>query len=325
MRRREFITLLGGAIAAWPLAARAQQPAMPVIGFLRSTPLAVSTPMVTGFRQGLTAAGFTEGQNVAIEYRYADSQLERLPGLVAELIRLPVAVIVANNIAALAAKATTTTVPIVFATGSDPVVDGLVAGLNRPGGNVTGVSFVSGLLGPKRLEMLHQLVPTAATMAMLVGTDTLEARIERRDVELAAQALRQQLVIVTVSSERELDGAFTSIVERGAKALLVGTGPLLTSNRGRLVALAARHAIPAIYALREFVEAGGLMSYGASLVEAYRQAGIYAGRVLKGEKPADLPVMQSTKFELVINLKTAKAFGLEIPPTLLARADEVIE
>ena len=325
MRRREFITLLGGAIAAWPLAARAQQPAMPVIGFLRSTPLAVSTPMVTGFRQGLTAAGFTEGQNVAIEYRYADSQLERLPGLVAELIRLPVAVIVANNIAALAAKAATTTVPIVFATGSDPVVDGLVAGLNRPGGNVTGVSFVSGLLGPKRLEMLHQLVPTAATMAMLVGTDTLEARIERRDVELAAQALRQQLVIVTVSSERELDGAFTSIVERGAKALLVGTGPLLTSNRGRLVALAARHAIPAIYALREFVEAGGLMSYGASLVEAYRQAGIYAGRVLKGEKPADLPVMQSTKFELVINLKTAKAFGLEIPPTLLARADEVIE
>jgi putative ABC transport system substrate-binding protein len=325
MRRREFITLLGGAIAAWPLAARAQQPAMPVIGFLRSTPLAVSTPMVTGFRQGLTAAGFTEGQNVAIEYRYADSQLERLPGLVAELIRLPVAVIVANNIAAPAAKATTTTVPIVFATGSDPVVDGLVAGLNRPGGNVTGVSFVSGLLGPKRLEMLHQLVPTAATMAMLVGTDTLEARIERRDVELAAQALRQQLVIVTVSSERELDGAFTSIVERGAKALLVGTGPLLTSNRGRLVALAARHAIPAIYALREFVEAGGLMSYGASLVEAYRQAGIYAGRVLKGEKPADLPVMQSTKFELVINLKTAKAFGLEIPPTLLARADEVIE
>jgi putative tryptophan/tyrosine transport system substrate-binding protein len=324
MKRREFITLLGGA-AAWPLVARAQGPTMPVIGFLRSTSLAVSTPMVTGFRQGLTAAGFTEGQNVAIEYRYADSQLERLPGLVAELIRLPVAVIVANNVAALAAKAATTTVPIVFATGSDPVVDGLVAGLNRPGGNVTGVSFVSGLLGPKRLEMLHQLVPTAATMAMLVGTDTLEARIERRDVELAAQALRQQLVIVTVTSEGELDSAFTSIVERGAKALLVGTGPLLTSNRGRLVALAARHAIPAIYALREFVEAGGLMSYGASLVEAYRQAGIYAGRVLKGEKPADLPVMQSTKFELVINLKTAKALGLEIPPTLIAIADEVIE
>ncbi len=325
MKRREFITLVGGAAAAWPLGAHAQQPAMPVIGFLRSTSLAVSTPMVTGFRQGLTAAGFTEGQNVAIEYRYADSQRERLPGLVAELIRLPVAVIVANNIAALAAKAATTTVPIVFATGSDPVVDGLVASLNQPGGNVTGVSFLAGLLGPKRLEMLRQLVPTTATIAILVGTDTLEARIERRDVELAAQALGQQLIVAPVTSEGELDGAFTSIVERGAKALLVGSGPLVTSNRERLVALAARHAIPAIYSLREFVEAGGLMSYGASLVEAYRQAGIYAGRVLKGDKPADLPVMQSTKFELVINLKATKALGLSMPPTLLAVADEVIE
>jgi putative ABC transport system substrate-binding protein len=325
MRRREFITLAGGAAIAWPLVANAQQPTMPVIGFLRSTSLAVSTPMVTGFRQGLTAAGFTEGQNVAIEYRYADNQLERLPGLVAELIRLPVAVIVANTIAALAAKAATTTVPIVFATGGDPVVDGLVASLNRPGGNVTGVSFVAGLLGPKRLEMLRQLVPTAATIAILVGTDTLEARIERRDVELAAQALGQQLIVAPVTSEGELDGAFTSIVERGAKALLVGSGPLLTSNRERIVALAARHAIPAIYALREFVVAGGLMSYGASLVEAYRQAGSYAGRVLKGEKPADLPVMQSIKFELVINLKTAKALGLTVPPMLLARAEEVIE
>jgi putative tryptophan/tyrosine transport system substrate-binding protein len=325
MRRRDFVTLAGGAAIAWPLVAHAQQPTMPVIGFLRSTSLAVSTPMVTGFRQGLTAAGFTEGQNVAIEYRYADNQLERLPGLVAELIRLPVAVIVANTIAALAAKAATTTVPIVFATGSDPVVDGLVASLNRPGGNVTGVSFLAGLLGPKRLEMLRQLVPTAATIAILVGTDTLEARIERRDVELAAQALGQRLIVAPVTSEGELDGAFTSVVERGAKALLVGTGPLLTSNRERIVALAARHAIPAIYALREFVEAGGLISYGASLVEAYRQAGIYAGRILKGEKPADLPVMQSAKFELVINLKATKALGLSMPPTLLAVADEMIE
>jgi putative tryptophan/tyrosine transport system substrate-binding protein len=324
VKRRELITLLGGA-AAWPLAARAQQPAMPVIGLLRSTSLAASTPMIAGFRQGLTAAGFNEGQNVAIEYRYADNQLERLPGQVAELIRLPVAVIVANLPSALAAKAATTTVPIVFATGSDPVVDGLVTSLNRPGGNLTGVSFVSGLLGAKRLEMLRQLVPTAATIAMLVGTDTLEARIERRDVELAAQALGQQLIIAPFTSEGELDGAFTSIVQRGAKALLVGTGPLPTSNRERLVALAARHAIPAIYALREFVEAGGLMSYGASIVEAYRQAGIYAGRLLKGEKPADLPVMQSTKFALVINLKTAKALGLTIPPGVLAIADEVIE
>jgi putative ABC transport system substrate-binding protein len=325
VRRREFITLAGGAAIAWPLVARAQRPTMPVIGFLRSTSLAVSTPMVTGFRQGLTAAGLTEGQNVAIEYRYADNQRERLAGLVAELIRLPVAVIVANNIAAAAAKAATTTVPIVFATGSDPVVDGLVASLNRPGGNVTGVSFLGGLLGPKRLEMLRQLVPTAATIAILVGTDTLEARIERRDVELAAQALGQQLIVAPVASEGELDGAFTSIVERGAKALLVGAGPLLASNRERIVALAARHAIPAIYSLREYVEAGGLMSYGASLVEAYRQAGIYAGRILKGEKPADLPVMQSTKFELVINLKATKALGLSMPPTLLAVADEMIE
>jgi putative ABC transport system substrate-binding protein len=323
--RRQFISALGGATLAWPLTAHAQQPAMPVIGFLRSTSLAASTPMVTGFRQGLTAAGFNEGQNVAIEYRYADNQLDRLPGLVAELIRLPVAVIVANIVAALAAKAATTTVPIVFATGSDPVVDGLVPSLNRPGGNVTGVSFVAGLLGAKRLEMLRQLVPTAATIAMLVETDTLEARVERRDVELAAQALGQQLIDAPVNSGGELDGAFTSIVERGAKALLVGSGPLLTSNRERVVALAARHAIPAFYSLREFVEAGGLMSYGASIVEAYRQTGIYAGRVLKGEKPADLPVMQSTKFELVINLKTVKALDLKVPPTLLATADEVIE
>ena len=324
LRRRQFITLLGGA-AAWPLGARAQQPVMPVIGFLRSTSPAFSVHTVAAFRQGLTAAGFNEGQNVAIEYRFADNELGRLRGLVDELLRLDVKVIVANVNAAVAAKAATKDVPIVFATGSDPVVDGLVASLNRPGGNATGVSFVSGLLGPKRLDMLRQLVPAAATVAMLVDTDSLEGRLERRDVELAAQALGQQLIIAPVSSEGEFDGAFTSIVGRGAKALLVGTGPLLTSNRERVVALAARHAIPAIYALREFVEAGGLMSYGASLVEAYRQAGIYAGRVLKGEKPADLPVMQSTKFELVINLKTAKALGLEIPPMLLATADEVIE
>src|SRR5262245_10580273 len=237
MSRREFITLIGGA-AAWPIAARAQQPGMPVVGFVRSTSLAFSVPMAAAFRPGLIAAGFNEGQNVAIEYRFADNQLGRLPGLVAELIRLPVAVIVANGEAALAAKAATSTVPIVFATGSDPVVDGLVASLNRPGGNVTGVSFVSGLLGTKRLDMLRQLVPAAATMAMLVGTDTLEARIERRDVELAAQALGQQLIIAPVSSEGEFDGAFTSIVGRGAKALLVGTGPFLTSNRERVVALA---------------------------------------------------------------------------------------
>jgi len=324
MRRREFIRLVGGA-AAWPVAARAQQPMMPVIGFLRSTSLAVSAPMVMGFHQGLTAAGFTEGQNVAIEYRYANDQRERLPGLVGELIRLPVAVIVANVIAALTAKAAATTVPIVFVTGSDPVVDGLVDSLNRPGGNVTGVSFVAGMLGPKRLELLRQLVPTVVTIAMLVGTDALEGRVERRDVELAAQALGQQLIVKPVASEGELDGAFTSIVESGAKALVVGSGALLTSKRKEVVALAARHALPAIYPLREFVEAGGLMSYGASIVEAYRQGGIYAGRILKGEKPADVPVIQSTKFELVINLRAARALGLSIPSTLLTVADEMIE
>ena len=322
--RREFVAGLGGA-AAWPIVAQAQQAAMPVIGFLRSTSVVVSTPMIEGFRQGLAAAGFNEGQNVAIEYRYADNQHERLPGLVTELIRLPVAVIVANNVSAVVAKAATTTVPIVFATGSDPVVDGLVPSLNRPGGNVTGVSFVAGLLGPKRLGMLRQLVPIATPIAMLVGIDTLEARLERRDVELAAQALGQQLIIAPVGSEGELDGAFTSIVGRGARALLVGTGPLLASIRGPIVTLAARHAIPTVYSLREFVETGGLMSYGASVTAAYRQVGIYAGRVLKGERPADLPVMQSTKFDLVINLKTAKALGLELPQTLLALADEIIE
>jgi putative tryptophan/tyrosine transport system substrate-binding protein len=324
MKRRQFMALLGGS-AVWPLAAHAQQPTMPVIGFLRSTSLAVSTPQVTGFHQGLTAAGFTEGQNIAIEYRYADSQRGRLPGLVAELIRLPVAVIVANTIAALAAKAATTTVPIVFVTGSDPVVDGLVDSLNRPGGNVTGVSFLSAATGTKRLDLLRQLAPTAATVAILVGTDTLEGRVERRDVEQAAQALGQQLVIANVRSEGELDAAFTTIVGRGAGALLVGSGPLMFVNRKRIVALAARHALPTVYSLREFVVAGGLMSYGASIADAYRQAGIYAGRILKGEKPADVPVMQSEKFELVLNLKTAKALGLQIPENLLALADEVIE
>jgi putative tryptophan/tyrosine transport system substrate-binding protein len=325
MRRRDFIKVIAGSATVWPLPARTQQPTKPVIGFLRSTSLAVSTPMIMGFRQGLTAGGFTEGQNVVIEYRYADNQPERLQGLVAELIRLPVAVVVTNGDAALSAKAATATVPIVFATGSDPVVDGLVADLNRPGGNVTGVSFVAGLLGAKRLDILRQLVPTTAAMAMLVGTETLEGRIERRDVEQAAQALGQQLVIVPVRSEGELDGAFTSIVGRRAKALLVGAGGLLTSNRERIVALAARHVLPAIYPLREFVVAGGLMSYGASIAEAYRQAGIYAGRILKGEKPSDVPVMQSTRFEFVINLKTAKTLGLTLPPGLLAIADEVIE
>jgi putative tryptophan/tyrosine transport system substrate-binding protein len=325
MQRREFITLLGGAAAAWPLAAYAQQPAMPVIGFLRSTSLADATHLVTAFRQGLKEAGFVEGQNVAIEFRSGENDRDRLAAAVTELIRRQVALIVGNNLAALAAKAATTTVPIVFATGGDPVTEGLVARLNRPGGNVTGVSFFAGVLGAKRLELLRQLVPNAKSIAVLVNPNTTETEAERRDVQTAAQSTGQQLIILDVSSDRDIEAAFATFVQRGAGVLLVGGGSFLASHRERIVALAARHVIPASYPLREYVAAGGLMSYGTSITDAYRQAGIYAGRILKGEKPADLPVMQSTKFELVINLKTAKALGLNVPAQLLALTDEVIE
>jgi putative ABC transport system substrate-binding protein len=324
MKRRAFITLLGGA-AAWPLAARAQQPALPVIGFLRSTSSTDSGHLVDALRRGLTEVGFIEGRNIAIEQRWAERRNDRLPALVADLINRQAAVIIANTAGAFAAKAAATTVPVVFATGTDPVRDGLVASLNRPGANFTGVIFITSELGTKRLELLRQLVPKATTVAMLVMPSGKETEVERADVARAAEALGLQLLVADATSFPEIDAAFATFTQRRADAVLVGTGALTNSHSGDIVALAARHSIPTVYSLREYVSIGGLMSYGASITEAYHQAGIYAGRILKGERPADLPVMQPTKFELVINLKTAKALGIEVPPTLLARGDQMID
>jgi putative tryptophan/tyrosine transport system substrate-binding protein len=322
VRRRDFITLLGGA-AAWPLVARAQQPAMPVVGFLRSGTLPYDR--VTAFRQGLKEVGFVEGQNVAIEYRSDESQTERLPLLVADLLRRQVALIVGNTASALAAKAATTTVPIVFSTGGDPVRDGLVASLNRPGGNATGISFVSAELGAKQLGLLRELQPGVARIAVVVDPKWPITERFVSELRAAALAIGQQLIVLDVRSDREIENAFTTLVQRGAGALQVGIGGFMVSQRERIVVLAARHKIPAIYPWREAVADGGLMSYGTSVNDAYRQAGIYAGRILKGEKPGDLPVMLPTKFEFVINLKTAKALGIEISDNLLSLADEVIE
>src|SRR5664279_4904775 len=277
MKRREFIALLGGAAANVPLAARAQQGAMPVIGFLRSTSLADATDLVTAFRQGLKETGLVEGQNVAVEFRWGEGQNDRLPALVDDLIRRPVAVIVGDAVAMLVARSATTTIPIVFSAGGDPVKEGLVASLNRPGGNVTGVHFFGGVLGAKRLELLRQLVPSATTIAVLVYPNTPNTEAERRDVQAAAQAIGQQLIILDASSGRDIDMAFATFVQRGAGALLVGSSAFMVSQRERLIALAARHALAASYRVREFVRAGGLMGYGASLADAYRQAGIYAG------------------------------------------------
>jgi putative tryptophan/tyrosine transport system substrate-binding protein len=324
MKRRDFITLVGGA-TAWPLAARAQQPAMPVIGFLDGQ--SFDLHLMTAFRQALKDAGYIEGRNVTIYFRSADGQTDRLVTLAGDIVGRRVAAIVTagGGASALAAYAATTTVPIVFVTGVDPVSSGLVMSLNRPGGNATGVYIFQQVLEGKRLGLLRELVPSAASMAVLLNPTNANFQTQLRGVQDAARDLGQQVSILSANTEREIDVAFATAAQSGARALLVGSDPFFGSERDQVIALAARHAIPAIYEGREFATAGGLASYGTSLADAYRQAGTYVGRILKGEKPADLPIVQPTKFEFVINLKTAKALGLDVSPGLAASADEIIE
>jgi putative ABC transport system substrate-binding protein len=325
MRRRQFITLLGGA-AAWPLAAHAQQAAMPMIGFLSGASPGPYAPFVSAFHNGLKEAGYVEGQNVAIEYRWAEGHYDRLPALAVDLVRRQVTVMAATTTpAALAAKAATTTIPIVFSVGADPVAIGLVASLSRPGGNATGANNYINVLGAKRLELLRELVPSAAVIGVLVNPSFPDAESQSKDVKEAARVIGQQVQVVNASSEGDLNDAFATFVPLKPGALLISADTFFTSRRDQLVALIAHHKIPAIYSQRDFVLAGGLMSYAPRLADAYHQGGMYVGRILKGAKPGDLPVVQPTKFELTINLTTAKALGLEIPPKLLALADEVIE
>jgi ABC-type uncharacterized transport system substrate-binding protein len=326
MKRREFITLLGGAAATWPLAARAQQ-AVPVIGFLHPGSLGERIHLLTALREGLRARGYLEGQNVTIEYRWADDQFDRLPALVAELVRRRVSVIAtpAGTVAALAAKSATTTIPIIFGSENDPLKAGLVASFNRPEGNATGVYFLSDGLAEKRLGLIRELLPRANLIGLLLNPNDPLTDVITTEVQQAASTVGQRIEVLHASSSREIDAAFASLLQKRAGALVLGAGPLFFTRRVQLVTLATRHAVPAIYVSREFVQAGGLMSYGTNLAEMWRQVGDYVGRVLKGTNPTDLPVMQSTKLEFVINLQTARTFDLEIPPSLLARADEVIE
>jgi putative tryptophan/tyrosine transport system substrate-binding protein len=328
--RRAFITLLGGVAAAWPLAGQAQQQTMPVIGFLSGYPAESFTPeiqpYIAAFRRGLSEAGYTDGQNVAIEYRWAENQSSRLPVLAAELARRKVAVLVSTGGAAstLAAKAATSTIPIVFTTGGDPVKLGLVASLNRPGGNATGVTMLSNVLTAKRLELVNEVVPSASAIGFLVDPNNPNAVAETREAEVGARTIGKRIVLLRASTEHEIDMAFAALAQQRIEALVAAGEVFFESRRSQIVALAARLAVPAVYN-REFAAAGGLMGYGSNIADAYRQAGIYAGRILKGEKPADLPVMQPTRFQLVINLKAAKALSLTVPPTLQVSADEVIE